>query len=205
MSTCARLRSAAFSSKLGFSVCCADQRHRAALHKGQKTVLLCTIEAMDLVDEQQGALTRLPRLLGLGEHLFEVGHAREHRADRHEAHAHSVGEQARDARLAGARRSPQHHARKLSRRHHPPDRAVGSTVRCSCPITSSSERGRRRSASGASSRGPSGAESLGEFVAEQICHPAGEIGRQKENCHRRCPTRISAGEGRGNRRSAADG
>ena len=104
----------------------AHQRHRAALDIGQETVLLRAVEAVDLVHEQQRALARLQRGLGFGEDLLEIGHAREHRADRHEAHVHRIGEQAGDAGLARARRAPQHHAREPARRHHPADRALGS-------------------------------------------------------------------------------
>ena len=52
-----------------------DQRHGAALDVGQEAILLRAIEAVDLVDEQQGALSGLAHGLGLGERLLEVGHA----------------------------------------------------------------------------------------------------------------------------------
>ena len=104
----------------------ADQRHRAVLDKGQEAVLLGAVEAVDLVDEQQGSLAHPGRCPGFGEGLLEVGDAREHRADRGEAHAHRVGEQPGDAGLAGARRPPQDHRGQLAGRHHPPDRAFGS-------------------------------------------------------------------------------
>ena len=63
-------------------------------------------------------------LARLGEHLLQVGDAREDRRDGDEAHADRVGEQPRDRRLAGAGRPPQDHRGELARRHHPPDRAV---------------------------------------------------------------------------------
>ena len=63
-------------------------------------------------------------LARLGEHLLEVGDAREDRRDGDEAHADRVGEQPRDRGLAGAGRPPQDHRGELARRDHPPDRAV---------------------------------------------------------------------------------
>jgi hypothetical protein len=86
---------------------------------------LRAVEAVDLVHEQQRPLARFAGLLGLGEGFLEVGDAREHRADRHEAHAHGVGQQAGDGGLAGAGRAPQHHARELPSSDHPPDGALG--------------------------------------------------------------------------------
>ncbi|VWX46877.1 hypothetical protein NOVOSPHI9U_10351 [Novosphingobium sp. 9U] len=104
----------------------AHQRHGTALYIRQETVLLRAVEAMDLVHEQQGALPRLGRGVGFGEDLAQFRDAREHRTDRGEAHAHRVGEQARDAGLAGARRPPQHHGGQAARRHHAADRAFGT-------------------------------------------------------------------------------
>ena len=57
-STRARDRSAAFSSKDGFSVVAPDERDGAVLHHGQEGVELGAVEAVDLVHEQQRALAR---------------------------------------------------------------------------------------------------------------------------------------------------
>ena len=104
----------------------ADQRHRAVLDVGQEAVLLRAIEAVDLVHEQQGLLAGSRGGPRFGEDLLEVGDAREDRGDRDEAHADGIGEQARDGRLAGARRPPQDHRGEAAGRDHPPDRAVGA-------------------------------------------------------------------------------
>ena len=104
----------------------ADQHHRAVLDIGQEAVLLGAVEAVDLVHEQQGLLADPDMLARLGEHLLQVGDAREDRRDGDEAHADRIGEQAGDRRLAGAGRPPQDHRGELARRHHPPDRAVGA-------------------------------------------------------------------------------
>ena len=104
---------------------CAHQRHRAAFDKGQEAILLRTVEAVDLVHEQQRALTGLRGLVGSGEGLLEVGHAAEYRADAFEAHPHAIGEQPRDGGLAGAGRPPEDHARQAAGGDHSPDRAFG--------------------------------------------------------------------------------
>ena len=120
----ARLSSAAFNSKLGFSVVAPTSMIVPSSTIGQEAVLLGAIEAVDLVDEQQGALAGLGHLARLGEDLLQVRDTREHRRQRHEAQADGVGEQAGDGGLAGARRPPQDHRRQLARRDHPADRAV---------------------------------------------------------------------------------
>mgnify|MGYP001159731230 CR=1 FL=1 len=104
----------------------ADQRDRAILDKGQKTVLLRPVEAMNLIHEEQ-RLRALARMVpGRRKHLLEVGDARKHRRDRLEPHAHRVGEQARYRRLAGTRRSPEDDGGQASGRDHAADRAVRS-------------------------------------------------------------------------------
>ena len=103
-----------------------DERHRAVLDVGEETVLLGAVEAMDLVHEQQGALSGAGGGARLGEHFLQVGDAREDRGDGDEAHAHGIGEQPRDRRLARAWRSPQDHRSELARRDHAPDRPVGT-------------------------------------------------------------------------------
>ena len=102
----------------------ADQHHRAVLDIGQEAVLLGAVEAVDLVHEQQGLPADPDMLARLGEHLLQIGDAREDRRDGDEAHADRIGEQPGDRRLAGAGRPPQDHRGELARRHHPPDRAV---------------------------------------------------------------------------------
>ena len=69
----------------------ADQGHCAFLDKGQEAILLCAVEAMDLVHKQQRALSHFRRNVGLGKGLLEIGDAREHRADRGKAHADAIG------------------------------------------------------------------------------------------------------------------
>ena len=104
----------------------ADERDRAVLDIRQEAVLLRAVEAVDLVHEQQGALTGAGGGARFGEHLFQVGDAREDSGNSDEAHADSIGEQPRDGGLARARRPPQDHRGELAGGDHSSDRAVGA-------------------------------------------------------------------------------
>ena len=104
----------------------ADERDGAVLDIRQEAVLLGAVEAVDLVHEQQGLLSRLRRSPRLGENFLEVGDSGKDRGDGDEAQADGVGEQPRDAGLSGARRPPQDHGGEPARGDHPPDRALGT-------------------------------------------------------------------------------
>jgi hypothetical protein len=104
----------------------ADQSDGAVLDIGQEAVLLGAIEAVDLVHEQQGALADRGMVARGGEHLAQIGDAREHGRDRLEPQANRFGEQPCDRGLAGTRRTPEHHGRKPAGGDHSPDRAFGS-------------------------------------------------------------------------------
>ncbi len=104
----------------------ANQRDGAVLDIGQKAVLLGTIEAVDLVHEQQRPLTRFHCDPGLGEHLLQVGDTGKHRGQCDEAQADRIGQQPRNAGLARTGRAPQDHRAELAGRYHPPDGSLGS-------------------------------------------------------------------------------
>jgi hypothetical protein len=109
--TRARDRSAAFSSNDG-----------AVLHHRQEGILLRTIEAVDLVDEEQRlAAGGAPQPCRL-EHLFQVGDAGEDRRNLLEGQPGLAGEQPRHGRLAGARRPPEHHRAERAGADHPRQR-----------------------------------------------------------------------------------
>ena len=57
----------------------ADEDHGAVLDNGQKGVLLGAVEAVNLVDEEQGAVAHLAALSGRVEHLAQIGDPREDR------------------------------------------------------------------------------------------------------------------------------
>ncbi len=90
----------------------------------QEGVLLALVEAVHLVDEDDGAAPgragcvlqrRALRDLGLLHRLPDVLHATEHRADGDELGVERTGHQAGDGGLAGAGRSPQDAAVRLTR------------------------------------------------------------------------------------------
>ena len=156
----------------------AHQCHHAPFHVGKEAVLLGAVEAVDLVHEQQGLAACLGHLFRLGEGLLQVRHARKHRADRGVAHPDTIGEQARDAGLAGAGRAPQDHAGELARRHHPPDRAfeAGQVLLPDhfgqCCRTQAI--GQRRVGIGRGLRG------RGCILSEQVSHSSSVIGSSAE-------------------------
>ncbi|MNE20275.1 hypothetical protein D3C80_1133850 [compost metagenome] len=104
----------------------ADQGDDPLLDEGQEAVLLGAVEAVDLVHEQQGLLTRRtahPRGL---KRLFQVRHAREDGADRLVFIARRLGQQTGDGGLAGARRPPQDHRAQAPGLDHAADRPAGA-------------------------------------------------------------------------------
>ncbi|WP_433918691.1 hypothetical protein OIE50_18355 [Streptomyces canus] len=66
---------------------------RAVLDVGQEAVLLGAVEAVDLVDEQQGALADAASAACGGEDLAQVGHAGEGGGHRFEGQVAGVGEE----------------------------------------------------------------------------------------------------------------
>ena len=85
----------------------ADQDDVAALHVGQKRVLLGFVEAVDFVDEQDGAPAQAPQPLGIGHHRFDFLDAAQHRAEGDELAARDAGDQLGQRGLADAGRAPQ--------------------------------------------------------------------------------------------------
>ena len=61
--------------------CGPDQQDRAIFHIRQKPVLLCLVETVNFVNEQERALAVLPPHLGRLKHLAQVRHARKNRTD----------------------------------------------------------------------------------------------------------------------------
>jgi hypothetical protein len=122
-STRARDSSAAFSSNEG-SRGGADQHHGAVLHHRQERVLLRTVEAVHLVDEQQRPLPGLAPRARRFECFLQVGDAGEHRGKLLEMQRGRIREQPRDRRLAGAGRSPENQRAERARLQHAGERAV---------------------------------------------------------------------------------
>ena len=93
---------------------------------GQEGVLLRLVEAVDLVDEEQGAAAVLAAEAGGLEDLLQVGDAGEDGADLHEGEVGGVGEEARDGGLADAGRAPEDDGAEVALGEHPAERGVGA-------------------------------------------------------------------------------
>jgi len=94
----------------------ADQRDVALLHGRQDGVLLGFVEAVDLVDEDDGALARgSAELARLFDHAPEIGDAGRHRRERDEPRLRPKRSDRCERRLPRARRAPEDHRRELPR------------------------------------------------------------------------------------------
>ena len=103
-----------------------DEGDRAVFHMRQEAVLLGTIEAMDLVDEQQRAPALLAARLGAVEGFAQILHAGEDGRKLLELELRLVGEQPRHRRLAGTRRPPEDEARQPAALEHARQGAAGT-------------------------------------------------------------------------------
>ncbi len=85
-----------------------DQRHGAALDVRQQGVLLGAVEAVDLVEEEHGPATGSRFACGALDHVAHVAYACRHGGERDERCTRRIArEQARERRLAAARRTPE--------------------------------------------------------------------------------------------------
>ena len=93
----------------------ADKHHQPRFDKGQQSVLLAFVEAVNLVNEQNGAAP----LCGMGLRLFHGGanvfHTAEHSRQRNERIVKRVRHQARQRGFTHAGRPPQNHGVRLAR------------------------------------------------------------------------------------------
>ena len=101
-----------------------DEDNGAVLDDRQEGVLLGAVEAVDLVDKEQGAAADLAALARRLEHLAQVGDAGKHSRQRLEFEIGAVRQQACDRGLAAAGRPPQDHRGELPARDHSSDRAI---------------------------------------------------------------------------------
>ena len=87
----------------------ADEGQESRLDMRQEGVLLALVEAVDLVDEDDRRPARAARRLRPLDRLADVLDAAEHRRHGDELGVEGVGHEARQRRLAGARRTPEDH------------------------------------------------------------------------------------------------
>jgi hypothetical protein len=105
----------------------ADEREQATLDVGKKRVLLRLVEAVHLVDEEDGApAARCKRVLGFLHRLADVLDAGEHGRERDELGVESLRHEPGDGGLARARRTPQDHGVRLARFEGEPQRLAGT-------------------------------------------------------------------------------
>jgi hypothetical protein len=97
---------------------CADERDSAVLHVRQERILLGTVEAVDLVDEQQRALADVAARPRPVEGFAQILHAGEDGRKLLELELGLAGEQPCEGGLAGPRRPPEDHADKLAAPEH---------------------------------------------------------------------------------------
>ena len=91
----------------------------------QECILLCLVETVNLVDEDDGSCPVLPRPLGLGHHLLDLFNSGQHGGKLNELRLGHVGDDFRERGLAGAGRAPENkrtgvvaldlHAQRLAR------------------------------------------------------------------------------------------
>ena len=102
----------------------ADQHDGAVFHDWQKGILLGAVEAVNLVDEEQGPLPDLapgPRRV---EHFFQIGDAGKDRRNLLEIKFGRVRKEPRHRGLAGTGRPPEYERAERARLQHPGERAV---------------------------------------------------------------------------------
>src|SRR6266851_4784275 len=87
----------------------SDQPDRPALDIRQKRILLGLVEAVNLVDEQDGARPEPSRLLCLHHHLLDLFDPGEHSRKLDEARLSLLRNDLRERRLPGPRRTPEDH------------------------------------------------------------------------------------------------
>ena len=105
----------------------ADEGEQALLDVGQEGILLGLVEAMHLVDEEQGTAARpSQRQLRLGHRLADVLDPRENGGQGDELGVEGVGHQPRQRGLAHPRRPPEDHRMRLARLEGQTQRLAGT-------------------------------------------------------------------------------
>ncbi len=148
VSSSERDSSGEMTEKNGFSRGRADEGDPAVLHGREQRVLLGLVEAVDLVDEQDGLPPGHAQLAaGALDGRTDVLDPGRDGRDLDEPALGHVGDDVGQRGLAGARRPPQEQRHGGLALDQPPQ-GVPEPSRWRCPITSSRVRGRIRTASG---------------------------------------------------------
>src|SRR5579864_9104006 len=102
----------------------ADQNDGSILDDRQKGVLLTAIEAVNFIDEEQGALPHAAALARSVECLLQVRHAGKNRRQLLEMELEGRGEQPGNGGFARAWRTPQYDRVRPPLGDHPPDGSI---------------------------------------------------------------------------------
>ena len=90
-----------------------DQKNASLFHKRKERILLCFVEAMDLVHKHNGAHSHLSAVLRLFHHLTDLPDPAGDGAEIDKLRSRSPGNDPCQCRLAHPRRSPENHGRNL--------------------------------------------------------------------------------------------
>ncbi len=102
----------------------ADEDDSAVLHIGQEGILLRAVEAVDLVDEQEGTLAVFAACARRIEHLAQISHPGLDGGELLEMKVGKFGKEPRHSGLAGAGRSPEDHRAEPAGLDHAGEDAV---------------------------------------------------------------------------------
>ena len=142
-----------------------DEHDRPVFDIREEGILLGAVESVDLVDEQQRALSDFAPLLRGEEHLPQIGDSGEGGRQRLEDEIGSFGEEAGDRRLPAPGRPPQHHRGESVFGDHPSDRALrGEQMLLADHLGES----RRPQPVGQGARGLIGPEQCGRILTHQL-------------------------------------
>lgn len=123
---CAAREQRAIDLEAGVLGGCANERDRAGFDKGQEAVLLGAVEAVYLVDEEQGSLPRSPSGLGGVESRAQIPDAGEDSTDRLEGKIGLLCKEPGNCRLSNTRRPPENKGCEPASLEHPFERAFGA-------------------------------------------------------------------------------
>ena len=90
-----------------------DQADRAPLDIGQKGILLSLVEAMNLINEENGSRAEAGSLLRVRHYLLDFLDAAEHRGELDEAGLRGLGDDLGQGGLAHSWRTPQNHGPRV--------------------------------------------------------------------------------------------
>ena len=146
-----RLTRALLTSKEGILGGRPNQDYRAIFDPGQQRILLGLVEAVNLVNKEDGAASVLAtKFLGSSNRFPDVFHPGQYSINRNEVGAGGVGNNLGQGGFAGSRRAEEKSVTRADRPESLAAEVAPGPTTASCPMNSSRVRGRIRAARGAS-------------------------------------------------------